>query len=326
MKPRHVFFFIVGLLTIFACQQNKTADVGLESVSIERLDKQLMSFSSKTKLQEFLINNPWYTRDLYRAFPDDTAFVSHLYYIISHPGTKDFYNQIDSTFGDLANLQSGLEKAFANIKSHYPLFNAPKVYTTFTGLENDLFVSDSTIIIALEAFIGPNAMYRPDQPNYILSRYQEAYLVPAIVRLLSHSYIKSSGEGSMLNDMVYFGKSYEFTKVMLPETADSLIMSLPDSSLVSNWYAQDLIWAHFIDKKLLYEQNHKIKEKYLGERPKTPEIGSKCPGRIGQWLGWRIIAKFRTENPDATFEELMNMTDAQEILRKSKYRGQVEEE
>ena len=324
MKPSLVFLFLIGLVSLFSCKSDKAEKIDFNNVSIERIDKQLMSFPSKGELQEFLINNPWYTRDLYRAFPDDTAFVNHLYYIISHPGTKAFYDQIDSTFGNLAHLQGELEKAFANIKSHYPSFKAPKVYTTFTGLENDLFVSDSTIIIALDAFVGTKAMYRPDQPNYILSRYQEPYIVPAIIRLLSHSYIKSSGEGAMLNDMIYFGKSYEFTKEMMPETADSLLMSLPDSSLVANWYAQDLIWAHFIDKKLLYEQNQKVKEKYLGERPKTPEIGPKCPGRIGQWLGWRIIDKFRTENPDVAFEDLMNMTDAQEILRKSKYRGQVE--
>lgn len=112
---------------------------------------------------------------------------------------------------------------------------------------------------------------------------------------------------------------------MLPGVADSLIIAMPDSSLISNWYAQDLIWAHFIDRELLYEQNPRVKEKYLGERPTTAEIGPSCPGRIGQWLGWRIVDKFRTENPDVSFKELMQMEDAQEILRLSKYRGIVEE-
>jgi hypothetical protein len=324
MKFSIYIAIVILSFSFVSCESNKGGRISTESVTIERLDKELMSFKEKSELQNFLNDNPWYTRELYRAFPDDTAFVSHLYYTISHPSTKAFYQQVDSTFGDLSNLKEELGKAFANIKALYPSFNPPKVYATFTGLENDIFVSDSTIIIALEAFVGPQAIYRPDQPNYILSRYQEPYIVPAIIRLLSHSYIQSSGAGSMLNDMLYFGKSYEFTKTMLPGISDSLIISLPDSSLVSNWYAQDLVWAHFIDKKLLYEQNPKVKEKYLGERPITPEIGPMCPGRIGQWLGWRIIDKFRTENPEVTFEELMIMTDAQEILRKSKYRGEVE--
>jgi hypothetical protein len=325
MKIPFSLLFLISSFAIFSCNSEKK-EASQESLSIERIDKKLMSFQSKEELQKFLNENPWYSKDLYRVFPDDTAFVNHLFYIISHHGTKAFYSEVDSSFGDLSELKKELETAFTNIKELYPDFKTPKVYTTFTGLENDIFVSDSTIIIALEAFVGPTAMYRPDQPNYILSRYQKQYIVPAIIRLLANSYISSSREGTMLNDMIYFGKSYEFTKTMLPNTSDTLIISLPDSSLVSNWYAQDLIWAHFIDKQLLYEQNQKVKEKYIGERPKTPEIGPSCPGRIGQWLGWRIIDKFRTENPDVTFQELMNMTDAQEILRKSKYRGEVEKE
>ncbi|WP_341226423.1 gliding motility protein [uncultured Arcticibacterium sp.] len=308
--------------TLQSCSETKQENTTLE---ITRFDKELMSIETKEELVSFLQENPWYSKSLYRVFPDDTAFISHLFYIISHPGTQTFYKQVDSTYGDLAPLKKELSTAFDNIKEHYPSFVAPKIYTTFTGIENDIYVSDSAVIISLESFLGPKAMYRPDQPSYILRRYDRPYIVPTIVRLLSDTFIKSTPEGSMLNDMVYFGKSFEFTQTMLPEAADSLIIGIPDSSLVGNWYAQDLIWAHFIDKNLLFEQNQKVKEKYLGERPKVPEIGSSCPGRIGQWLGWRIIDKFRTENPSVTFKQLMEMTDIQEILRMSKYRGEVEE-
>lgn len=320
--------YLFGLiLLVFGFSFQSCSESNQENTSLEitRLDKELMSFKTKEQLSSFLQENPWYSKSLYRVFPDDTAFISHLFYIISHPGTQDFYQEVDSTYGDLSPLKKELSAAFKNIKNQYPSFIAPKVYTTFTGIENDIYVSDSLVIISLESFLGPKAMYRPDQPAYILRRYDKPYIVPSIIRLLSDSYIKSTPESSMLNDMIYFGKSFEFTKTMLPDAADSLIIGIPDSSLVGNWYAQDLIWAHFIDKNLLFEQNQKVKEKYLGERPKVTEIGPSCPGRIGQWLGWRIIDKFRTENPSVTFTELMEMTDVQEILRMSKYRGEVEE-
>lgn len=326
-NPMKRFAFLSLLILsvlYYSCKEEKSSESLANRNTIKRFDKEIMSVESKEELQAFLNKNPWYIRDLYRAFPEDTSLVNHLYYIVSHPGTQAFYQEVDSVFGDLGQLSKELKAAFSEIKEHYPAFKSPKVYATFTGLENDIFVSDSVVIISLEAFVGPSAMYRPDQPAYILSRYQQPYIVPSIIRLLSQSYIESSGERNMLSDMIYFGKSYEFTKTMLPKLADSLIIGLPDSSLVANWYAQDLVWAHFIDKKLLFEQNQRVKEKYLGERPKTPEIGPSCPGRIGQWLGWRIIEKFRTENPDVTFEELMKMTDSQEILRLSKYRGEVE--
>lgn len=312
-------------MALWSCGDNTDSKVN-DDLDISRFDKTLMSVKSKAELSDFLTKNPWYARDLYRAFPDDTAFVSHLYYIVSHPGTQEFYKEVDSTFGDLSGLKKEFAGAFDKIRETYPTFKNPRIYTTFTGLENDMFVSDSVIIISLEAFIGPKASYRPDQPAYLLRRFEAPYIVPAVLRLLSDQFIKSSGQTTMLDDMVYFGKSYEFTKNMLPEVADSLIIGIPDSSLTSAWYAQDIIWAYFIDKKLLFEQNQRVKEKYLGERPVVSEIGPACPGRIGQWLGWRIIDQFRTENPDLSLKEILEMPDAQEILRKSKYRGQIDKD
>ncbi|MDP5120498.1 MAG: gliding motility protein, partial [Spirosomaceae bacterium] len=68
----------------------------------------------------------------------------------------------------------------------------------------------------------------------------------------------------------------------------------------------------------------RVKERYIGERPGVPEIGPACPGRIGQWLGWRIVQAYREENPNSSLADLMKITNAQEILKGSKYRGNIE--
>ncbi|MGR3811151.1 gliding motility protein GldB-related protein [Jiulongibacter sp. NS-SX5] len=327
-KSLKLIFTLSLLITlIWGCEENTKTINSTDPLDINlvRFDQQLMSLESKEDLQDFLEKNPWYSKSLYRAFPEDTSFISHLFEIISHPGSRAFYQETDSIFGNYESLRQEFGKAFANIKQTYPDFKVPSVYITFTGLENDLFVGDSIVIISSEAFAGPSASYRPDQPEYIQLRYQPEYIVPTVVRLMAGPYIENNPGGELLNDMIFFGKSFEFTKAMLPETPESQIIAIPDSSLEGNWYNQDIIWAHFIDKQLLYEQNRRVKEKYIGERPKVPEIGPSCPGRVGQWLGWRIIDKFRTENPKVSLEELLKIKDPQEILRKSKYRGLVEE-
>ncbi len=328
LKPPFFILLLSALPFLYSCSSDSSKEkeeINTENVEIIRFDKELMAVKSTEELTALLNKYPFYSRMLYRAFPEDTAFVNHIFYITQHPDTRKLYSETGSSFGDMGDLKKEFARAFTNIKKDYPDFKEPKIYTTFTGLENDLFVSDSLIIISLEAFLGPKATYRPDQPAYILSRYDKPYIVPSVIRLLSDRFIRGNQESALLNDMIYFGKSFEFTKEMLPDVPDSLIICLPDSSLKSNWYAQDLIWAHFIDKSLLYEQNPKTKEKYIGERPKVPEVGPSCPGRIGQWLGWRIVDKFRTENPDVSFVDLMNITDYQDILKRSKYRGEVEE-
>lgn len=316
------------LFSLISCGSNdakKIAEISL-NLEIRRFDKELMQTKTKEELASLFKNNPGYIRSLYNTFPGDTALVSHVFYLTQHPETRKLYDYTLTQFGNLEKLSSELEGAFKAIKYYYPQFKVPQVVTTFSGLENDIFVSDSLIIISLEAFAGQKAPYRPEQPNYILNRYTPDYIIPTVVRFLSNSYNKlDARDQSFVADMMFFGKSLEFTKQMLPNTADSLILGYSDAQMKETWEAQDLVWAHIIDKNLMQEKTPAVKNRYFGERPNVPEIGPSCPGRIGQWLGWRIIQRYRTENPKVTFQDMMADANPNEILLKSKYRGQTEE-
>ena len=330
MKQPALFIFLASLLAFMGCKQkNNSPDVSAitTNVSLNRLDKLLMQCQSKEEIQKLLQKNENFVRNFYGVSYSDTAFINHLFGIVAHPETKLLYKQTTERFGDLADIKKELEQAFKHIKYYYPDFQEPEIITTFSGLEKDLYVSNSLIIISLDAFVGPKAKYRPQQPNYILARYDKPYIVPSIVRFLSAKYNDADDNNhSMLADMIYYGKSYEFTKAMMPTMPDSLIIGYADSTLSKTNYAQDLVWANFIDNKLLYEENPQKKEKYLDERPNVPEIGPECPGRIGQWLGWRIIRAYRTENPAISLQDLMKNSDVGAIFEASKYKGQIEDE
>jgi hypothetical protein len=323
MKVKFVLLIAI-IFGIWSCIEDKSQEQDSLKTEFVRLDQEIMSIKSADEMEQFLKKNDFYTRLLFRTTAEDTSFVNYYYNVVTHPETQAFYKEVLTEYGDFNELQNEFAAAFSKLIENYPSFRPPTIYTTFTGLENDIYVSDSTVIISIEAFAGKNAKYRPVQPAYILRRYEKRYIVPTVIRLLSQSFIEQSQATSLLNDMLYFGKTLEFTKEMMPTTSDSLIMGYPDSTMRATWYSQGLVWAYFIDNSLLYEQKPIEKEKYLGERPYVTEIGPECPGRIGQWLGWRIIQKFRTENTDVSFQELMKMKDPEEILRKSKYRGLVE--
>jgi hypothetical protein len=63
-----------------------------------------------------------------------------------------------------------------------------------------------------------------------------------------------------------------------------------------------------------------MKQRYLGERPFTIEVGEKCPGRIAQWVGWQIVMSYMNNHPDVTLPELMLMMDADKLFKESRYK------
>ncbi|GAB3505132.1 gliding motility lipoprotein GldB [Emticicia fontis] len=334
MKYRILGFFCFISFGFYACQNSESttdaSDVDVSNVKvnvvIERLEEPLMQLKNKAEIKSFLEKHSAFVETFYQTPANDTALISRIDYLIHYPEIQELFKQTQEKFGNLDDLKKEFEVAFKHIKHHYPDFKEPKIITTFAALDNELVVSDSLIIIPLESFIGPKAKYRPQHPNYMLKRYDKPYIVPTVITLLSRKYNKiDMNDRTMLADMVFYGKSFEFTRAVIPNVADSLLVAYADSNLVKSWNGQAYIWAHFIDNKLLYETSDRIKDKYLGDRPNTLEIGSDCPGRIGQWLGWRIVSRYRTENPKITLEELMKNANAREIFEQSKYKGQTED-
>lgn len=213
-----------------------------------------------------------------------------------------------------------LDQAFARLKSFYPGFEAPKVQTVYSAFGKDVYMSDSLIVIGLDYYLGEEASYRPNVYDYILKRLTPDHLVPQIMQFMSLPYnVTGEGQRSVLDEMIYYGKAFAFAKQMLPCTADSLIVGYSSQDLANATVSEAVIWNHFLEEKLLYSEQPVHITRYIDERPNVLEIDRRAPGRIGQWLGWQIVKAYQ-EEAETDFVELMDMTDAQQILTQSKYR------
>ncbi len=320
---------LCGLFTILLLNSCAKTD----EVPLDRLDQALFAAKSPDQIREFLSKNPTLT-ELYLR-PDPTvsmdSLVADLHHRVNDPELNVLYEQVQDEFPVKGNLLARqLGEAFANIQKTYPDFKAPRVVTIATGFMGpDLLVTDSLVVIGLDYFVGPKAKYRPrgpEFPQYILRRYAPGYVAPSIVFSLADRYnISDKGDQTMLADMVYYGKGYVFAKTMMPEIADSLLIGYSDTQLTETYNAQDMVWAHFIDNQLLYEARPDVKARYMNERPFTSEIGSRCPGAIGRWVGWRIVGRYVDKQTSPDIKALMAETDAKKLFQASGYKGQKDE-
>lgn len=314
------------LLGACASDSEKNVDVSAIrlSVKVNRLEQELFSLKNRDEVKRFLEKNKLISAQ-FLSFPPETpdsAKIDQLYALISNPELRLLYRETQQQFGDFSQYATQLEDAFRHVKYYYPDFKAPAVHTIVTGFGNDMFVSDSLVVIGLEYYLGDSASYRPNVPQYLLKRFRPEYIVPNVLLLVSKQYNQTArSDNTLLSDMLFYGKSYEFASYMLPDTPDSLIVGYSGEQLIDTRKNLDVIWSHFIQKKLLYETSFFTKTKYIDERPYTAEIGSKAPGAIGRWLGWEIIKAYRKEHPEVTLPELMRNGNAQQIFSQSNYKG-----
>jgi hypothetical protein len=324
--------FIAALQFSCKTDQRKEADVSSIQFDIvsKNLDEELFSCKSVGDVQKFLDSHPYLSKVYFTDAPvEPEKLAEHLFTVSQNPDLQAFRAQLDSIIGDRkTRILNPLSDAFKQIKAHYPGFQIPQVQFIVTGFTgNDLYISDSLIVIGLDYFGGAAARYRPNVYDYQLSRYQREYIVPSIVFFESNKFNRmNAGDQTLLSDMVGYGKGYEFVKQVMPNTPDSLIIGYSEENLKRTYNSQTDIWAYFISSKLLYEKSDLKKRKFIDDRPFTTEIGEKVPGAIARWVGWRIVSEFMAENPDITLTQLMEIDNAGRILQESGYKGQMDED
>jgi len=316
-------------LAFVACKKSTCIDAPDVShinvaINIERLDKKLYKIPTKSDLRKILLDNPDFAEAFLNIsqYPNPEILVDRYFNLLNSGDIDSLFREVDREFGNMDDLSLQFEEAFKHLKYYYPNIKVPKIKTVVTGIANDLFISDSLIIIGLDYYLGPEGKYQPvNIPAYILKRYQKEYLVPQIMLMYSTYFNETNYEDqTTLADMIYYGKAYHLAKNLMPCVPDSIFTGYTSFETEDIEEHEPVIWASILENEVLYDRNPYVKDKFLSERPKTIEIGEKCPGRIGRWLGWRIVDKYANQNPDISISELMKLNDAQKIFAESKYK------
>ncbi len=292
-----------------------------DSIPALHTKKQLVSFFSRHEaMRDFFFNR--------KGYPDDSVFIDRLFKQFNHPSFDTLLIDTKKTFGDGSTLKEEFRQAFSNLKHYYPDFQPPQIETVITGLQTDLFVTDTLIIIGLDYYVGKAGKYRPNMYQYMLRRYEKNFIVPSALLLLgidTRYNTTNMTDRTVLADMITYGKAYYFAKHMLPCSPDSIFIGYTSKEIEGAKVNQDMIWKRLVDDEALFATSQQMKQRYIGERPKTYEVGNECPGRIATWVGWQIVNEYMNRNPKVSLPELMEITDAQKIYKGSRYKPRAQE-
>ncbi|NJL14052.1 MAG: gliding motility lipoprotein GldB [Microscillaceae bacterium] len=303
-------------------------------VRIVRLEETLFTLKTADEVRAWLRKYPDLAEKYFQLnrLPHDSVLINPILAMTQEPHQDTLLRDVRQKYPDLKTLELEFEAAFKHLKYYFPDFKVPRIYTLTTGLGSffgtDVMVGEGIVVISLDFFLGKAARYRPpveQMPDYIWKRYHEGSIVPTVMLYLSNRYNQTQLEDkTLLAEMVYYGKAYHFVRQMMPCLPDSLLYGYTETELnnLAREDNRDYIWNHFIEKNVLFSNSQFVKNTYLDERPYVAEINAKCPGRIGRWLGVRIIENYRRRNPKIGLPELMATADAPLLFNRSGYNGQ----
>ncbi|MFY0605527.1 MAG: hypothetical protein JXR10_02360 [Cyclobacteriaceae bacterium] len=323
-----VVIIIIPILLFYGCAPEQlcatkdeiaTSDVRIE---VQRLEEELFAERSLEGVTSFLADNQTFTRVFLNSdqYPSEEILASKLNRLLANEAIDTLYQEAKAEYEGFDLIVNDLEGAIGKIQTLFPDTKTPKIQTTVTGLYNDLFISDSLIIVGLDFFIGQNASYKPlEIPGYVLRRYNKEHLAAIIIKFMAGYHTQTGTEETLLSEMIDFGKTYYLTRRLLPCTPDSILLGYTADELQLAEENEHIIWATLLQNEALYETNHIMKKRFLGERPNVHEISQKCPGRIGAWVGWQIVESYMSNN-DVEIRALLGEADNEKIFRQSGYK------
>lgn len=253
-------------------------------------------------------------------------FLENLQKYLSDPIIVDIYKQVQKMFPNLNQLETEMKKGFSYFLVYFPKEKIPQIITIVPGIDlqmPSLYIYDDIVYINLDMYLGNTSSHynKFGIPKYISERFDQKYLmVDLFKKAMVYKILPDQVPMTLLEHMIIEGKKLYFTEMMLPKTKQEDIIGYSEEKFkwAETFYPN--VWGYLVENNLLFSKEQDPIRKYIEEAPFSKPFGNPSPGRIGQFLGWKIVQEYMKNNPDVTLENLMKTTDLQLILNRSAFK------
>jgi hypothetical protein len=341
-QPLSTIIFLTSLLVI-SCKgcKNKTPQriytaPRTQHVIINRFDRDLFLldtvnldksiFVLSKKYGDFYFS---YAEDVLNMPPskEDTLFITPMRMLLNYQPMLELFYKTDSVFADMRAYENQFSKAMDIYVQDFPQKKAPAFTTIISEFGYANITYENQVIIGLDMYMNRyfSDFYRAYEfPEFMIRKLQPEYIVPNALKALAiRDYEhQTTTDKRFLAMMIVEGKVRYFMKALQPELHDTLIMGYTSKQLDWCEENENQIWAHFIDKNLLYKNEPSQFIRYFNDGPFTSADGvpPESAPMIGTWTGLQIVRNYMMQNPSVTLKQLMDETDFDKLLKASKYR------
>lgn len=261
--------------------------------------------------------------------PNNPQKVISLLEYVEWPLNKELYVEVQKQYKDLSLLESQLTKGFSYYQHYFPKAKIPTLYTYISGLyyeEPAAWVdSINSVMIAIDMYLGPSFQLYYATPinmaKYQTYKLQEQFIPVDIFQAAARAkYENLEYEGNtLIEKMISAGKIQYFTNAMLPFLSDSTRLKYTSKEIEWAQNSELSLWRFFMDKKLLHSEDYVAYKKYIEDGPFTFSEEKDSPGRIGEYIGFKIVKSYM-ENNQVTLDAMMRDKELLKIFQKSKYK------
>jgi len=333
-KIKYLLFLLVICSIPVACKKRSRFEINTSKdrveVTIHRFDKDLIQLDINN-LKKSVYNLyrsypaflPMYVYNVLDTVPNDTLAVATMFkQFVQDTAIVSVNKKVIETFGDVSDIEQDISDAFTYIHHYFPNIVLPDIYFFVSGFNRSVLMNDSVLGIGTDFYLGADyEPYKSFTYKYLLwNMRRESLSVDVVSSTLFRYFVFDGKNSALIDNMLQRGKVIYLLSVFMPEkSSENLIGYSPEQW---KWAEQNEIeiWKTIVGQKHLFSTDLQLINKYMNDAPFTAPVSQDSPGRLGTWVGWRIIDSYMNSNKDITLEQLMKENDYRKILEKSHYK------
>ncbi len=239
----------------------------------------------------------------------------------TYPEVVLFQNRIESCFVDTEEISYNINESFGIYRYNFPEKEIPEniiFINSFNSFGIDSFKKN--LIIGLDFYLGEDHPEFNSIYDYLKIRYNKKFMIAnAMEYWISSSFIETCEAKTFLDELIFKGKIMYIMKECLPNLSDNIILRFSEEDLQWCLSHEKNIWDEILKMDILYKSDKISYISFFQDSPFTKGMPKESPGRLGYWIGYKIIHEYM-KNEGVELTELMKKTNSQEILLKSKYK------
>ena len=339
MKITTPIAFLFSILAISCNQGKNIPDISSIHVDlpVERFEKDFYAMDSNNLeagmpglQQKYPALLPIFIQNIIGA-TDSNGIRSFLH--LNRPVFED----VEKKFPNIDRVKSGIEEGLRFTKFYFPTYRVPAAIKTLVGPPDALaqmangeqtpdFLGPDFIGISLQFYLGKEYKIYNDEyfitnvaPQYRSRRFEKEYIPADVMKLIADDVYPDRSSGKpLITQIIEKGKQWYLLDHLMPRTADTLKTGYTKKQLDWCDKYEGLIWNKIIAEDLYTVEPVTI-QTYIGEAPFTQTLGNDSPGNLGQWVGWQIVKKFASGNPEMTLADILK-TPTEKMLEGAKYK------
>lgn len=301
------------------------------AVEVERFDKAVFDYvQAPTAAKEHDLKTKY--GNFLEAFGStvfnysDTAnplFFEKLRTYFSNNMLLQIYSDEQKKFSDLQPYINELAEANYIISQNFEQKTLPVLALHVSGFKENIIATDTILSISADKYLGADYnLYQNFFEKYQIDQMQTSMLTRDLLKAwLIYEMPKTNERKTLLSEMIDNGKILFALEELLPNWKDSDLIGYTQDQIDWSYTNEKNNWQKMIQQNHLYSNDHLIINKYNADGPYTPTVSPDSPGALGKWIGWQIVRAY-AKNTGASLEAILANTNAQNILKVSKYNPQ----